>query len=254
VLARRLKGSLKGLLAQRGYELNRLPDRGPFEAQRRLLLGHRVRTVFDLGAFVGDVTARYRSLFPDATVYSFEPFAGSFETLAERFRGDEFVKPQPLAVADQVGAAVLYVNGLAATNSLLPRPSEGQRYFPSDGETVATERVRTTTIEAFCGEHGLATIDVLKLDVQGGELAALRGAEGLLRKRAVGLIYTEASFVPHYRGAPLFHDVAALLAGHGYGLYNIYDMVRARNGQLRFADALFVSPELRRRALDDPPL
>ena len=77
---------------------------------------------------------------------------------------------------------------------------------------------------------------------------------GLLRRRAVGLIYTEASFVPHHRGGPLFHEVAGLLAGYGYGLYNIYNLVRAGNGQLRLAEALFVSPGIRRRALDDPPL
>lgn len=254
MLARRLKGSLRGLVARRGYELTRLPDQGPFEAQRRLLIGHRVATVFDLGAFVGDVTARYRALFPDATIHAFEPFPASFEKLAARFRGDAFVKPQPLAVGGRAGSAVLYVNGLSATNSLLPRPSEGRRYFPPEGETVAVERVRTTTLDAFCREHGLAGIDVLKLDIQGGELLALKGAEELLRRRAVGLVYTEASFVPHYQNGPLFHEVAALLAGHGYGLYNIYNLVRAANGQLRFADALFVSPEVRRRALDDPPL
>jgi hypothetical protein len=40
--------------------------------------------------------------------------------------------------------------------------------------------VAVTTIDAFCREHGIAHIDLLKLDVEGHELAALQGARGML--------------------------------------------------------------------------
>ena len=50
------------------------------------------------------------------------------------------VGPFPISVAASddrlIDHVVLYVNGLPATNSLLPRPSEGRRYFPPEGETV----------------------------------------------------------------------------------------------------------------------
>ena len=91
--------------------------------------------------------------------------------------------------------------------------------------------------------------------IQGGEAAALRGAGDLLGRKAVMLIYAiGVAFVPRREreGGALFHDVAGLLAGYGYGVYNLYELNHGESGQLESADALFVSPEIRRRAIDDP--
>ena len=37
----------------------------------------------------------------------------------------------------------------------------------------------------------LADIDILKMDIQGGEFSALRGAENLLKEKRIKLIYLE---------------------------------------------------------------
>ena len=274
MLGHRLKGSLKGLLARRdGGAPRRPPDHDPFEAQRRLLLGHRVGTVVDVGAFVGDASARYRSLFPDATVYSFEPFADAYARLEARFRKDEFVRPQQLAMAERVGAVEVRVDGeiaTAADESPSPPPGAAGEGSGSDaappaadaektvaGAAAATtvERISITTLDAFCRERNLAGIDLLRLDLLGDEAAALRGAGDLLGRKAVMLIYAVGvAFVPQREreGGALFHDVAGLLAGYGYGVYNLYGLNHGESGQLESADALFVSPEIRRRAIDDP--
>jgi hypothetical protein len=107
-----------------------------------------------------------------------------------------------------------------------------------------------TTLDAFAGSASLDHIDILKIDVQGGERAVLLGADRLLSQRKIDVLFLEAFFVPHYQGASLYHELAGLLQGYGYTLYNIYDMVRAANGQLRFADALFVSKEFRSSVVD----
>ena len=45
------------------------------------LQGQKINTIFDLGANRGDISARYRNEFPEATIYAFEPFPGSFNQL-----------------------------------------------------------------------------------------------------------------------------------------------------------------------------
>jgi hypothetical protein len=57
---------------------------------------------------------------------------------------------------------------------------------------------------------------LLKLDVQGFELEALRGATSLLER--VDAVLTECSFVRFYEGQPLFEDILACLAPLGFRL------------------------------------
>jgi FkbM family methyltransferase len=85
------------------------------------------------------------------------------------------------AVSDQAGSAVLHMDeagsGLA---SLLNRDLDhvglafGQR-----------EEVKTIRLDSICDELGIGRIDFLKLDIEGHELAALRGAEALLKRNAI---------------------------------------------------------------------
>ena len=61
-----------------------------FTIQRELSRG-QIKTIFDLGANRGDISVRYRSEFPGAAIYAFEPFPGSFDQLKLRFINDQMI-------------------------------------------------------------------------------------------------------------------------------------------------------------------
>jgi FkbM family methyltransferase len=221
-----------------------------FAAQQLLLRDCGCRVVFDVGAYEGDVTARYAAAFPGAAIYAFEPFPPSYKLLSDRFQGHANVHLVNAAVSSRAGEAVFHVNKHASTNSLLPRPSSGRRYFAENGATSHTITVPTLALDEYCAAQGVADPDILKLDIQGNELEALRGAEQMLRRGAVSLLYTEVMFVAHYEGGVLFHTLCDHLLERGYTLFNLYDFQWATMGQLRFGDALFVSDRLRRSVID----
>ena len=102
------------------------PD-NPFAVQKVLLtrLGIDGQTIFDIGAHRGDTVASYRSMFPNSTIYCFEPFSKSFAILKARFQYDQKMICLALAVADKSGRRGFFVNHLDATNSLLKRRSTG---------------------------------------------------------------------------------------------------------------------------------
>ena len=85
----------------------------------------------------------------------------------------------------------------------------------------------------------LDPIDVLKLDLQGYELEALRGLGERLQQ--VRTILTEAEFVPLFEGQPLFGDVDAALRKAGFRLFHLYDVWSHADGQVTSADALYVN-------------
>ena len=93
---------------------------------------------------------------------------------------------------------------------------------------------------------------ILKLDIQGAEMMALRGAENLLKRGEV-LLILKTWFVPVYDGAALFCELSAFLEQYGYTLFNLYNFSTAANGQARYADAIFVSERLRQQIIDPGP-
>jgi hypothetical protein len=63
----------------------------------------------------------------------------------------------------------------------------------------------------------VTNIDLLKIDVQGGELGVIKGAERHL-KNAV-MVLTEVEFVEMYSGQPLFADIDAELRRQGFVIH-----------------------------------
>src|SRR5262249_11275435 len=138
-------------------------SRDPFHIMRELVRSD-APVVFDVGAHVGQTAARYRTLYPGATIHSFEPFPESFRALAETSRGDPLVVPHETAVSDVTGKAQLNVNRSAQTNSLLPSDSRAAHYWGSGLlETKGEVTVATTTLDDFCATNGIGHIDILKI-------------------------------------------------------------------------------------------
>lgn len=251
-----IKEWIKSIIRLFGYDICKLNKENiiftnPFETQKRLLIDVNKPTIFDIGAFHGDVVAAYRTLFPEATIYCFEPFNDSFGVLKRRFIGDQYIKLFRLAVCNKTGVEEFFVNNVVATNSLLPRPIALRRYYPKNSGMKMLTEVHTTSLDDFLEiEEEVDEIDILKLDIQGGELMALRGAEKTLRHKKVSLIYIEIMFVPHYEGGALFNELWDFLRDFKYSLFNIYNLRMAKNGQLRYGDAIFVSDELRSNVID----
>jgi FkbM family methyltransferase len=256
-----LKRSAKAVLRSLGYEVRRkgslstgsLSD--PFDVQKRLTseLSKSNTMIFDIGANRGQTAQAYRARFPNAEIYCFEPFPDAVAALQQAFCSDRNIHIIPKAISEETRRSIFYVNGFDATNSLLPRPTTGKRYYPNYAAPKQTIEVEVVTLDEFVSENDISAIDILKFDIQGGELMALRGAAGLLKAGTVSLIYTEISFIAHYEKAPLFNEIWTFLQQFGYSLFNIYDTVTAANGQLRYGDALFVNATVRNKIIDKLP-
>jgi FkbM family methyltransferase len=206
--------------------------------------------VFDVGAFQGEATRSYLELFPTAEIYAFEPYPPSYDALQAKYAANPRVHLVNAAVSSGNGEATFYVNGIPSTNSLLPRPAAGRRYFSPQAITRSTISVPTIRIDEFRAARDVGVPDILKLDIQGMELEALRGAEETLKSGLVSLIFSEVTFVPHYEGGVLFDEISAHLRERGYTLFNIYEMHSASIGQLRFGDAIFIADRLRSTVVD----
>ena len=105
------------------------------------------------------------------------------------------------------------------------------------------------TLDNFCIDEKIRHINVLKLDTQGGEYGIVQGAQKLLARRAIDVIMTEFFFIPHYEDAPLLNQIWTALLLHGYHLFDLFQGPHGADGQARYGDAIFVSPNFRSRFL-----
>ena len=219
----------------------------PFQDQQALLSGRSVISILDIGANIGDITAAYRSVFPEAVIYGFEPFPAAFDQYRRRFEGNRFVRPIQSAVGRQAGTATFYVNHNNVTNSCLPAAREA-RYWaesPSDIELLTSLQVPLITLDDFCRQQGITEIQILKMDVQGAELHVLEGASEKLNEGSILLVYTEMLFVPLYERQAFFYEIARFLSQFGYTLFDVYNGTHGQSGNLKWADGLFLSPQVR---------
>jgi FkbM family methyltransferase len=246
---KRILQRMRFLFTRFGYDIRKAEENG-WPDQQALLENCEVKNVLDVGANSGIVTARYRQLFPSAKVHCFEPMPKYFELLKDRFAGDEKVVVHQGAVSAESGFTQFCINAAPDTSSLLS--SDLEHVPESYTQSMAGAQmlnVRTFTLDEYWASQGNLSIDILKMDIQGGELGALRGAESLLKERKIRVIYTEVYFLPFYKDQALFGEIAAYLSRFGYVLHGIYSPTfSGGTGRLQWADAIFVCPELQAHA------
>lgn len=212
----------------------------PFADQKRLLSPAPVETIFDVGGNIGQTVAKYKCRFPDALIYSFEPYPAACEQLSARYKGASKVQITQCALTNQIGHINFCVNEFSGHNSIFTAVESARRMI----RQVQEMEVPTTTVDRFCQEHHIDRIDVLKMDIQGSELLCLQGAVEMLKRQAIRMIFSEVLFVSMYENQAFFEQVYHFLTGFGYSLYDIYNRRYVTTGQLKWADALFLSPQI----------
>lgn len=97
-------------------------------------------------------------------------------------------------------------------STLAPDPSVTAHIhsFAALTEVTSRQPVQTVRLDDLAD---LPRIDWLKIDIQGGELAAFRGGRDKLQKALC--IQTEVAFTPIYKGQPRFADQDAMLQSLG---------------------------------------
>jgi FkbM family methyltransferase len=210
------------------------------DAQRRLIAQRPVGTVFDVGANIGSTVADYRRWFPSARIHAFEPLEDCFAILTARFDTDRGVSAHRLALSDQVGETTFHSHEWRTFSSMYAPAPEMQTLHPHVPSASVSITVPTTTADAFCREHEIDEIDLLKLDVQGGELSALQGAARMLDERRIRLVVAEVSFIRLYDDQPLIEDVFAYAREHGYVPHQLYNLNVTSSGGLNQADVILL--------------
>lgn len=213
-----------------GVQITRRRD--PCQQAATLLGSTPVHTVVDGGAFVGTVTRQLGKCFPAAHIHAFEPQPDTFRKLRTEVGDQPRVHLHQCALSDRDGTATFNIHSTPYTSSLLASNLDQL-------EEVGQVEVDVRSLDSVMEQAGCNGAEVIKLDLQGHELSALRGAERTL-DQCLALI-VEVNFRPRYNGCDLFEELAGFLGKHQLRLHRFYDIASSEtdHGWLH-CDALFL--------------
>jgi FkbM family methyltransferase len=214
------------------------------------VLGPQFQIVLaDIGS-AGGIHKRWKSLRGNVTAVLFDPLDESVESARDIY--------VPFAVAKGSGTATLHVTKrVTMTSTLLPNRDFLARIWDKPDHTTIVKALEVPTKSLDDIAAGLPRpIDVIKIDVQGGEYAILEGAAETFRS-SVFFAEIEVSFIERYLGLKTFDEVVALMRSYGFDLIDIGRIKRYRYrnsagvinpglgigdraGRIAFCDAVFM--------------
>ena len=178
--------------------------------------------ILDVGAYQGDFSYSLRKSgnFPNAQYLCVEANVDNVEALTEK------QLPHVITlVGDVVGEEVVYfrpdpkLTDVQTGNSIF---RESTYYF----DDPVVEKHKTDTIDNILEGLGLGSdaFQLMKIDIQGSELKALRGAKELILRSKDLIIITEVSLLP-YNGedAPTFFEIMLEMESMNFKMIEIID-------------------------------
>ncbi len=145
--------------------------------------------LFDVGANKGEFTKHILQIWKERKIqlYVFEPSQKTYAMLKAAIPVNDSVTLVNMGLGDKSEKVELFYDregsGLA---SVYPRDLSYHNINFSDHETI-----ELTTLDLFCGQHNIDSIDFLKLDVEGHELAVLRGGKRMFDEGRVKMVQFE---------------------------------------------------------------
>jgi len=213
---------------------------GLFEEERKIFLalrdaGLEAINLFDVGSSTGGWSCMMSQLFTGARFFLFDPLVGlkpnysegTTRTL-EALPGSKFFQ---VALSDYNGSRTMFTDVKGFSSSLLLNSAVDEF---KDPVSITVRR-----LDDFLREKDLPVPDILKMDVQGGEMVVLRGLGKRLPE--IKVIQAETWFTRGYGPeTPLLHEVLQFLESQGFVFLDIGARFYKRVHEFYSCDSFFV--------------
>jgi FkbM family methyltransferase len=234
------KRTAKGIANLFGLKLVRNDIKNSEELLIKKILEQRNTTVvMDVGANEGQYAEQLIELGFRGKIFSFEPIRSVFDKLNEKAKQISQWEAINLGIGEEETDLMINVTENLVSSSLYNVASSSLEAEPKT-KITHQEKITLTTVDAFLSAKNFQNEKIwLKLDIQGFELEALKGAAKSLKN--IDVLQIELSFAPVYEGAPLYQDIIAVMNEHKFELFTIIPVfINYSTGRMLQADGIFV--------------
>src|SRR5688572_3652995 len=203
------------------------------------------KCIFDVGANIGKYAQLAKKHNPAAHVVCFEPVKSTFEKLK--------------SLTDKLSNVTLVNSGLFDENKKLTINIYPSHTHASvfDLKAIPYENVGKEEIDLIVGDdymkkNNIESVDLLKLDVEGAELNAIRGFKNALSNKKIRIIQFEYGYI-NITTKNLLVDYYEYFGQFGYTVGKLYPKkVEFRDYEFKYED--FIGPNMIAIRKDDNEL
>ena len=168
--------------------------------------------MLDVGAAAGAFTYLMLKMNPQSRVYAFEPFPGNHPFFEKRLAGDQRATLIKKAVGEKSGTVNFYVSSVVSGSEkgwseMAGYSSLGHIVSTFNPKSMKSISVECCRIDDVADDH----VRFCKIDVQGGELGVLKGAQELISGKGIDVLFVEF-------GGEL--EILKFAAANGYAIFD----------------------------------
>jgi len=207
------------------------------EVRNRLIKELQILSAIDGGANQGQWAMRLRGQNKEINIFSFEPVSFTFEALSKNAANDTKWEVLNFALGEFAGLKQINLSDNLSMSASIKDPLDHLEVYPSV-KFENSESIKVIRLD----ESGAANEPgplLLKLDVQGFELEALKGARLIMKK--VALIEIETSFREMYTGEVKHTQLITWLESEGFTIYTIAPPAIDKLGRIGYLDCLLLN-------------
>lgn len=226
-----LKNKIKKILWKIGVEIRKINNEVSylsFDDIYKLKL-NKSPTIFDIGANQGQSIERFKKIFFKPTIHAFEPIKFEFDKLKNKYQNDPNVILNNFAVGDVVDIKDFFITaktGNSSFNKISKNTEWIKKRSRQYGTTVENyvqkiEKVEIITLDKYCNNSNINSIDLIKIDTQGYEDKVLEGSQNILSKGIVYAIESEIMLDNVYDKYLNFSDLEKNLIKNNFRIVGI---------------------------------
>lgn len=175
----------------------------------------------DVGCHKGEILDLILNYSPNGIHYGFEPIPVLFEDLKLKYKDQKNCIISPIAASNQ--------KGQSSFNYVVSNPSYSglkKRSYDKKDETDKQISVQTERLDSLIPKE--VNIDLIKIDVEGGEMLVLEGAKDLLSNNKPHVIFEHGlGASDHYNTGP--NEIFNYFESLGYEIFTLNEFLSSKN-------------------------
>ncbi len=197
--------------------------------------GYSFPTIYDVGGSNGAWTSIMSKVFPQSRFELFEPLAEINMAYKEQLKHLKAIHTKAnmnaVAIGDSDGKIDIHMSNDPTGSTTLPI---------GESANFRTVSVPIRSIDSIVKTGICPPPDFIKIDIQGGEMAALKGAANTLPD--VQFLLLETWVQRGYgKTTPLLHELIPFLSDQDFLPYEFTDVYRGSNGESVAIDVWFIN-------------
>jgi FkbM family methyltransferase len=196
--------------------------------------------IIDVGASEGSVSLFFAKHFPQTKIYSFEPIQSSYKRLVSATKQFSNIHPiNKAAGAAKYSQEINVANRISSSSLFELNPKNDDNFITKNIGLVNKEKIEVSTIDDEIPND--VNINLIKFDVQGFEIEAMKGAIDALKRTLI--VVVEVSNHNYYLNGAKYYEIDDFLRSKDFELLSFIPSLRDKNKILEW-DAIYSNKKL----------